>query len=498
MQNSNVEIKFGTDGWRGIIGDNFTFKNLKIVSQAVADYLGRGKKVAVGFDTRFMSGNFARICAEVLSSNGIEVLLADRFVSTPILSFTVKSKRLDLGVMITASHNPAEYSGFKIKDPSGGSAGPEVTQEIESRLGKNEVKESSCPLAQINLRLPQTKVFGLSEVDTKRLSSAPLKAGFSSGECIKGEDFSLDYIKFIRSYIDLKRIKKKKFKVLVDTMYGAGDSFIAGVLKGTNIRLEFIHNDINPSFGAIRPEPVEENLKELKVRVKNQRYDLGIALDGDGDRIAAVAPGGIFIHPQKILGMLALHLNQDRRWSGGIVKTIAGTTMIDRIAKFLGVKLYETKVGFKYISNLMETEDIVAGGEEAGGIGVKGYIPERDGTVAGLLLLEMMTYRNKNILKILNETEKQFGRYYYLRDEIELNRSIQLKKENLPHQLLSSKVIDVKDYDGIKLICEDESWLMLRTSGTEPIVRIYAEAKSLNKSKRLIELGKDLIRGQQK
>ncbi|MBU1906490.1 MAG: phosphoglucomutase/phosphomannomutase family protein, partial [Candidatus Omnitrophica bacterium] len=234
-------------------------------------------------------------------------------------------------------------------------------------------------------------------------------------------------------------------------------------------------------------------LEELKAMVKEGKFDLGIALDGDADRIAAVAPGGIFIHPQKILGLLALHLAQDRKWSGGIVKTIAGSTMIDNIARSLNLKLYETPVGFKYISNLMQKEDIVAGGEEAGGMGVKGYIPERDGTMAGLLLLEMMVYRNKDILKILNETEKKFGRYYYLRDEVKVKTPIDLRKKNLPNELLGKKVIQVKDYDGIKLICEDESWLMLRASGTEPIIRIYAESTDLKKSKRLLELGKELI-----
>jgi phosphomannomutase len=276
-------------------------------------------------------------------------------------------------------------------------------------------------------------------------------------------------------------------------MYGSGDSFIASILKGTKIKLEFMHNTINPSFGGRRPEPVEENLEDLKLKVKKEKFDLGIALDGDADRIAAVAPGGIFISPQKILGLLALHLIQDRHWSGGIVKTIAGTTMIDNIAKLLKVKLYETPVGFKYISNLMETEDIVAGGEEAGGMGVKGYIPERDGTVAGLLLLEMMVYRNKDILKILNEVEKQFGRYYYLREDLHLPSRREPKKEKLPSELLGKRVIQIKDYDGIKLICEDESWLMFRGSGTEPIVRVYVEAKSLNRAKKLLDLGKELV-----
>lgn len=455
----NPEIKFGTDGWRGIIGDNYTFRNLKILSQAVADYLGPAKKVAVGFDTRFMSGRFAKVASEVLANNGIEIVLSDRYIPTPALSFAVRARKFDLGIMITASHNPAQYNGFKIKDPSGGSASPEVTDNIESRLGKNTVKETSNAAAKI-----------------------------------RKEDLTRDYIRFIRSYIDLKKIKNKKFKVLVDAMYGAGNSFIAQILKGTGIKLEFMHNTFNPSFGGRRPEPVEENLEELKVRVKKERFDLGIALDGDADRIAAVAPGGKFIHPQKILGLLALHLNQDRHWSGGIVKTIAGTTMIDNIAKFLKVKLYETAVGFKYISDLMEKEDIVVGGEEAGGMGVKGYIPERDGTVAGLLLLEMMVYRNKDILKILNETEKQFGRYYYLRRDVHLDRKIELKKEALPKELLGKRVVRLKDFDGIKLLCEDESWLMFRTSGTEPIMRLYAESKSLSESKRLLELAEKLIR----
>jgi phosphomannomutase len=359
--------------------------------------------------------------------------------------------------MITASHNPAEYNGFKIKNSSGGGASQELTREVEDLLAISPVKDS-----------------------------VPVE----SGEIV---DLTGDYIKFIRNYIDLKKIKNKKFKVLVDSMYGSGDSFIARVLKGTGIRLEFMRNTINPSFGGGRPEPVEENLEELKQRVKAEKFDLGIALDGDADRIAAVAPGGVFIHPQKILGLLALHLNQDRGFSGGLVKTICGSTMMDNIAKFLGIKLYETPVGFKYISNLMETEDIVAGGEEAGGMGVKGYIPERDGTMAGLLLIEMMVYRNKNILKILNETEEKFGKYYYVRQDFHLAKRVEPKKEDLPRELLGKKVVEVKDYDGIKLICEDSSWLMFRGSGTEPIMRSYAEAKTLTQAKKLLVLAKEII-----
>ncbi len=461
-------IKFGTDGWRGVIADNFTFANLKIVSQAVADYLGKGKsavsprggRIAIGYDTRFMSARFAGIVAEILKNNGLSVVLSDRAIPTPTLSFAVKNRKLDLGLMITASHNPAEYNGFKIKAPSGGAADVKVTGAVEALLGRTPPVEFASE--------------------------------GNEGEIVK-DDLAGAYIKFIRSYIDFKKIKDKKFKVLVDSMYGSGDSFIAQALKGTNIKLEFLRNTVNPSFGGTCPEPLEENLKELKARVKEGKFDLGIALDGDADRIAAVAPGGIFIHPQKILGLLALHLNQDRKWTGGVVKTIAGTMMMNNIAKYLKIKIYETPVGFKYISNLMETEDILTGGEEAGGMGVKGYIPERDGTVAGLLLLEMMAYRNKNMLKILNEMEEQFGKYYYLRDDLHLAKQVEPRKEILPGELLGKKVVQVKDYDGIQLVCEDESWLMFRASGTEALMRLYSESKSLKRAKGLLKLGREII-----
>jgi phosphomannomutase len=285
-------------------------------------------------------------------------------------------------------------------------------------------------------------------------------------------------------------------------MYGSGNGFIAGVLDGTKIKLNFIRNQINPSFGGLRPEPVLENLGPTAEELKNRRYDLGLVLDGDADRIAAFAGRGEFIHPQKILGLLILHLVRNRGMRGGVVKTIVGTTLIDKIAGRLGLKLYETPVGFKYISELMEKENILVGGEEAGGIGFKGYIPERDGSLAGLLLLEMMAYHKKPMLKILNEMEREFGRYYYLREDVHLSGfkskgatvlSSKINKFKSKRELLGKEIIQVKDFDGVKLICEDESWLMLRRSGTEPLVRIYAEAKNLARSKKLLAFGKSFI-----
>lgn len=461
-------IKFGTDGWRGIISDDFTFDNVRRVAQAIADYYNRqtGKpanrqpKIAVGFDTRFLSDRYAQIVSEILVNNGIDVLLSDRAIPTPALSFATRNKNLTAGIMITASHNPSEYNGIKIKTSSGGAAPLEVTKEIEKRIDR---------VSRIRYHV--------------------------SGK-IKKEDLTKDYIKFLRSYIDLDRLKKARFKVLVDVMYGSGNSFIAEVLKGTNIKLEFIRNDINPSFGGFRPEPVLENLKPTMEKMIKEKFDLGLVLDGDADRIACFGGGGTFIHPQKILGLLILHLFQDKLMKGGVVKTIAGTALIDNIADKLNLKLYETPVGFKYISDLMESKDILVGGEEAGGMGFKNYIPERDGTLAGLLLLEMIAYRNKTMLAILNEMEKKFGRYYYLRLDLKLKRPLTAKeilKFKKIDSVLGKEVVRVKDFDGVKLMCDDSSWFMLRASGTEPLVRIYAESKSLNKSKKLIRFGEKLV-----
>ncbi|MBM3252383.1 MAG: phosphoglucomutase/phosphomannomutase family protein, partial [Candidatus Omnitrophica bacterium] len=308
-------------------------------------------------------------------------------------------------------------------------------------------------------------------------------------------DFSRDYVNFIRSYLDIKKLKNAKFKVLVDAMYGSGNSFIADVIKGTKIKIEFIRNHINPSFDGNHPEPIEENMEVILSRMKKEKFDIGLVLDGDADRIAAVAPRGKFISPQKIIGLLALHLVEDRKRKGGFVKTIAGSNLHDNIAKGLRLKLYETPVGFKYISELMVKKDILIGGEEAGGIGFKNYIPERDGTLAGLLLLEMLAYRNKSFNKTIKDMEDKYGRYFYSKDSLELKgKSPDVNKLKSIKKLLGKKVIDVKDYDGLKLICADESWLMFRASGTEPIVRVYSESKSLAKAKRLLSLGNKLVK----
>jgi len=267
------------------------------------------------------------------------------------------------------------------------------------------------------------------------------------------------------------------------------------VLKGGNIRLTLMRENINPYFNGGKPEPVVEYLGDVLSRVKKEKFDLGIVLDGDADRLAAVGPGGEFISPQRILGLIILHLVRNRGRRGGVVKTTCGTMLIDHIAEDLGLDLYETPVGFKYISDLMVSKRIVAGGEEAGGVGVQGNIPERDGMLAGLLLLEMMVYEKKNIKQLLHDMETKYGRYYYERSDLDLRgRSFNMKKVKAIKILLGKKVVKSTDFDGVKLICEDESWLMLRPSGTEPLVRVYSEAKSLKKAKELIKVGEGLLK----
>lgn len=462
MSDPRQEIKFGTDGWRAVISDTFTFKNVRIVAQAVADWIYKDnpqfkdKTVAVGYDNRFLSAEYARTFSEVLAGNGIRVYLSDTSLPTPALSFGVTKLKSVCGIMITASHNPPRFNGIKIKTAQGGAAPKDITNKVESYLGQSEIK--------------------------------------TAGQPIVVTDFKKQYVQFIRGYLDLKKIRAAKNKVLTDVMHGSGRDLMAHILKGTSVRLELMRTDINPGFGGSKPEPIPECLAGIMGRMKKEKFDLGLVLDGDADRIAAIQPGGDFVSPQKILGLLVLHLSQNRKIEGGIVKTLCSTTMLDHIARKLDRKLYETPVGFKYISDLMVTQKIVAGGEEAGGMGLPNYIPERDGTLAGLLLLEMMVYNKRNFKQLIDDMEKEFGRYYYQRLDYSMDaKKVDLAKLKTIGTVLGRKVVEVKDYDGVKLICDNEDWLMFRPSGTEPLVRIYAEAKSLKRAKDLLEFGRKTI-----
>ena len=469
MSDIRSQIKFGTDGWRAVISDTFTFENVRIVAQAVSDWVHKNntqfaiKSASVGYDNRFLSAEYAQAFAEVFAANGIKTYLSDTSLPTPTLSLGVVHLANVCGIMITASHNPAKFNGIKIKTSVGGAAPKDITNVVESYLGQTAVK---------------------------RISQAD---GISQG-LIVIHDFKKAYVKFLRGYVNLKKMKTAKFKVLSDIMHGSGRDLMKQILKGTDIKLELMREDVNPSFDGSKPEPIPECLQVMMGRMKNERFDFGHVLDGDADRVAAVMPGGEFVSPQKILGLLILHLVRNRKIEGGIVKTLCGTTMLDHIAQKLGRKLYETPVGFKYISDLMVSEKIVAGGEEAGGMGLPNYIPERDGSLSGLLLLEMMVYNKRNFRQLVEDMEREFGRYFYTRLDYTMDaKKVDVNKLKAIKSVLGKNVIAVKDFDGVKLICENEDWLMFRLSGTEPLVRIYAEAKSLKRSKDILEFGRQQV-----
>lgn len=467
-------IKFGTDGWRAVISEDFTFDNVKKVAQSIADYIKneggklkvKDKRVVIGYDTRFLSDKYAELVACVMGANGIKTILSDRSTPTPSVSFTIKDRGLIGGVMITASHNPARYNGIKFKTYYGSSAGPEITKRFEEYLGKSQIYYS--PIDELKSK----GVVALEDIIPKHLGS-------------------------IRKYANLKLLKTARWKVLVDSMYGTGNDYIAKLLDGGRCKVDTIHNENNPGFGGINPEPILPNLKELAEKVRQDKYDIGLATDGDADRLGVALPNGKLLTGHKVMALLLLHLLEDRAMRGGVVQTLCGTVLINKICKKYGLPMHETPVGFKYIGELMVKEDILVGGEETGGVAFKNSVPERDGILSGLLILEMMTIRRKKILDILKAVDREYGTYEYRRVDIKYSdekkqKLLDFLKNSPPKDVLGKKIVEIKRTDGDKFICEDSSWLMLRLSGTEPILRIYAEAPSEKKAFKILESGKRL------
>lgn len=468
------KIKFGTDGWRAIIDEEFTFDNVKIVAQAVADYVNsvkdkneqRNKELVVGYDSRRNSKEYADAVSCVLAANSIKVFLTDRITSTPAVSFAIKNRNLTGGVIITASHNPPAYNGMKYKAYYSGSADMDITGKIEKLLYKSGVKE-----------MP------LGEAKAKNL--------------IEMTDAMPAQLEFVKNYVNMAELKKAGFKILADSMYGTGGRYLEGVLKDTNCSVRTIHAEPDPDFGGVNPEPVENNLKELMAMTKEGRYDIGIATDGDGDRVACATPEGKLVNGQNVMALLLWHFAQDRKMKGSVVTTVCGTVLLSKICERYGLRLQETPVGFKYICDIMRKEDVLIGGEETGGIGFKNYIPERDGILSGLLLLEMMAHRKKPILEIIDDMRKQFGSYCYLRESVEFGE--EKKKGFMPRlskmrlaSVLGKKVVGVNTLDGVRFLCEDGSWMLFRLSGTEPILRIYSEASSEERSREILRFAKGL------
>ena len=467
-------IKFGTDGWRAVISEDFTFDNLKMAVQAMADYIKndtaslkvRQRSVVIGYDTRFLSDKYAELAACVMASNGIKTILADRPTPTPSVSFTIKDIGLVGGIMITASHNPARYNGIKFKAYYGGSAGPEITKKFESYLGKSAV--NFTPLEEL------------------------IKTGM-----VTVEDIIPKHLKFVRGYADIRLLKASRLKVLVDSMYGTGNDYIAETLAGGRCRVDTIHNENNPGFGGINPEPILPNLKELAEKTKKGKYGIGLATDGDADRLGVALPNGQLLTGHKVMTLLLLHLLEDRKLKGDVIQTLCGTVLINKICRKYGLKMHETPVGFKYICEIMLKKDVLIGGEETGGVAFKNSIPERDGVLSGLLILEMMAMRKSGIMEILKSIDKEYGTYEYRRLDVKYPDDLKQKlmkrlEEDPPSKVLARPVVEVKRTDGYKFICDDSSWLMMRLSGTEPILRVYAEASTEKKALAILEFGKKL------
>lgn len=470
-----MTIKFGTDGWRGRIAREFTFDNLDIVAQATAEQFladadnGTAPVVFVGHDRRFLGEAFAARVAEVMAANGLNVKLYDDFVPTPMVSYDCFAAQARGGVVITASHNPPEFSGFKVKLPFGGSAPVEYTTKIEARLGQNAPKAIS------------------------------LREGLADGR-IERVPQSKAYLDRLAEIVDVETLKAFDGEVLVDSMFGAGGDFIERTLTGGKLKISTMRTDRDPYFGGIHPEPMMPQLQPLCDEIVKRGAFLGLATDGDADRIGAVDDLGRYINTHRMLAILALYLIRKRGMTGGIARTFSQSVIVKRIAEKHGLKLYETPVGFKHIAALMLTEDILCGGEESNGLGCKLHIPERDGVFNGLFFLEAVLAFGKKPSELIADIEAEFGTFVYDRVDLKLEkveqglRVVDILKNTPPQQVAGFEVVDVQTMDGVKFILEDESWLLFRGSGTEPVIRVYSEATSREKMQQLLDFGEQFTR----
>lgn len=449
-----MQIKFGTDGWRGVIAREFTFDNLSQVAQATMDWMNREglaeKGLVVGYDRRFLSPEFARRVAEVAAGNGIKTLFCDDVAPTPAVSWAVKQEEAGAGVMITASHNPPSYNGFKIKEGYGGSARPSTTSLLEQIVAYN----------QEHSRMVRALPF--DEADRLGL--------------ITSYDASTGYMRQLGRYVDLEQIRQAAIPAVADPMYGAGTGFFQRLLG-----MEEIHAEHNPSFGGRPPEPIGEHLGELSALLKSGRYRVGLALDGDADRIGAVDEQGNFFSSHGIFTLLLKHLVERKGRTGGVVKTVSTTRLVDCLTERYQLPLFETPIGFKHICELMLEQQIVMGGEESGGLGVAGHIPERDGILMGLLLLETIAVTGKGLHEQLDEVMAEYGRFAYRRIDTHIaaedkERLLEQLQTAPPTVIAGRNVAATNVSDGFKFLFDNGDWLLIRPSGTEPVLRLYSEA----------------------
>ncbi|MCC6803353.1 MAG: phosphoglucomutase/phosphomannomutase family protein [Anaerolineae bacterium] len=468
-------IHFGTDGWRAVIADTFTFANVRQISQAVASYVNKNHtgsqplEIVVGYDTRFLSDRFAMETARVMAANGIVTWLTRTDAPTPVISYNVKHMGATAGIIITASHNPPRYNGFKLKAPYGGSATAEQCALVEQELQTLE-SEARCP-----------NVMDYQEA---------LDTGM-----IRRFDPSWLYYQHLGTLVDLDRISEGELNIVSDAMWGAGRGAFAALLSRTRSHVSEIRATLNPGFGGIHPEPIMTHLNELVATVQRLQADVGLATDGDADRIGAIDARGNFVDPHTVFALTLRHLVENRNLRGEVVKTVSTTMMIDALAQKYDLPLHVTPVGFNHIADLMMKRDILIGGEESGGISIRGHIPEGDGILMGLLLLEIMAYEHAPLHEIVADLQANYGPACYARIDVRLEQQkpkkavVQMLADSAPSHVNGESVARVDTLDGVKYYLSDNSWLLIRPSGTEPILRIYAEAHTPDALKALLAYG---------
>lgn len=467
-------IKFGTSGWRGIIARDFTFDNVRRATQGIADYLnsglrtpnselhGRKPVIILGHDTRFLGREFSLAAAEVLAANGLKPLLCDRDTPTPVIAHTIRHRKAAGGINMTASHNPAEYQGLKFSTSNGAPATPDVTKQIEANIAKLPAQNWSFPGA----------VIGTYQCPTF--------------------DPQPDYFKQLRKLVDFAALKKAKLKVAVELEYGTGRGYLDKLLRMAGVPqsgITVFHGEINPLFGGHHPEPNAAGMADVSKFVRSGKAQIGLGLDGDADRFGIVDKDGTWLTPNQILALTLYHLKKNRGWTGAVVRTVPTSHQVDAVAELLGVRVHETPVGFKYIGALMESEPIIVGGEESGGLSVKGHVPEKDGILACLLMAELVATEKKSLGQILKELSKKIGEFYT--DRINVSFAPE-KKDALLSKLGGGlqnigafKVEKFITTDGFKFLLPGNEWVAFRASGTEPLIRCYIEAKSKANLKKL-------------
>jgi phosphomannomutase len=457
------EIKFGTDGWRDVIADGFTFDNVAKVTQACCDVIrkiSKNRLVVVGYDNRFFSEEFAQSVARVASSNGLKVELSSKPVSSPLISFHTKARKAAMGFMITASHNPYYFSGFKIKGPHGGSVNESVTKLVEDRLGLSEVQNDGSPW--------------------------------------KSMDLVPAYLSHLKKFVSPSVINNLKHSVVFDSMHGPGGDILNEWI-GDHSKVVYIRKERDPMFGQVNPEPIETNLQALKNKVLETKAGIGIAVDGDVDRIGLIDEKGTYLPPHTVMPLLLLHLIEDRKMKGKVLQTVSMGYLNKRIAKKYNLAFEEIPVGFKYIAQKMSEEKILLGGEESGGYGCGLWSPERDGLLCALLLIEMLASRKKSLSEIVKQLYQEYGESHFERFDIVLKSPVNKSEwvANLQSYLTDMmgglKIENINTIDGIKIHLSDDSWVLMRPSGTEPLVRIYSEGSSRSHVEKLIQEARNLV-----